>query len=194
MFGRSTKEKSPGGKQAASEVTKEGGKGRPTPTRKEAEAAARARAKGPTDKKGAARQQRERRADAARQAREGMRAGDERYFPQRDKGPVKKAVRDFIDSRLTVAEFMLPVLFILIMMSFSRNSALGRLSSSLELVVVLLVAIDSVFWMFLLRRKLRSRFEPAETRRVAMYAFTRALQMRFMRLPKPTVKIGGAPK
>ena len=46
---------------ATSETLKVGGKGRPTPSRKEAQAAARARAKGPQDKKGASRAQREHR-------------------------------------------------------------------------------------------------------------------------------------
>ena len=44
---------------------------------------------------------RERRTEQNAQMREGMKTGDERYLPQRDKGPVKRFIRDFVDSRLT---------------------------------------------------------------------------------------------
>ena len=85
-----------------------GAKGRPTPTRKEAEAAARERAKAPMDKKAAQKVLRERRAESNAKMREGMRTGDERYLPDRDKGPVKRFIRNFVDARLSIAEFLLP--------------------------------------------------------------------------------------
>jgi hypothetical protein len=114
---------------------KEGGKGRPTPSRREAEAARKARAKGPTDKKEAARYQRQRRAEASAKMREGMKTGDDRYLPARDKGPVRRFVRDVVDSRLCMAELLLPLL-VLIMVTSSFNS---RISSSLWSITLLLV-------------------------------------------------------
>ena len=73
---------------APAATDKVGGKGRPTPTRKEAQAAAKAMAKGPADRKEAARLQRQRRNESSAKIREGMKTGDERYLPARDKGPV----------------------------------------------------------------------------------------------------------
>ena len=71
-----------------------GAKGRPTPTRKEAEAAARERAKAPMDKKAAQKVLRERRVESNAKVRQGMKTGDERYLPARDKGPVKRFIRN----------------------------------------------------------------------------------------------------
>jgi hypothetical protein len=165
------------------------GKGHATPTRKDAEAAARARAKGPRDKKEAARLQRQRRGETNARAREGMRSGDERYLPQRDKGPVRRFVRDWVDARLCMAELLLPLLLlILVSQSFSRN-----LSSSLWSVTLLLVAFDTLWLVYRLRRELRRRFAGRESRPTngaIRYAVLRSIQLRWLRLPKAQVKLG----
>ena len=44
--------------------------------------------------------------------REGMKNGEERYLMARDKGPVRRFVRDFIDARVSIAEFLLPLLLL----------------------------------------------------------------------------------
>ena len=38
-----------------------------------------------------------------------MKSGDERYFLARDKGPVASFIRDFVDSRFSFIELMIPV-------------------------------------------------------------------------------------
>ena len=88
--------------------TKEGGKGRPTPTRKEAEAAAKARAKPPRESREAAAYQRQHRTESSRKIRQAMKNGDERYFLARDKGPVRRFIRDYVDVRFSFLEIMIP--------------------------------------------------------------------------------------
>jgi hypothetical protein len=167
-------------------VVREGAKGRPTPSRREAEAAAKARAKGPQDKKGAARVQRERRAETNAKARAALKSGDDRYLPARDKGPVRRFVRDWIDARLCMAELLLPLLLI-IMVSSAFNSSL---SNGLWSATILLVALDTVLVVVRLRRELRRRFPDQSTKGAVGYAVLRSLQLRFIRLPKPQVKLG----
>ena len=171
------------------ESVKVGGKGRPTPSRKEAEAAARARAKGPRDKKEAAKLQRQRRNESNVKARQAMRSGDDRYLPARDKGPVRRFVRDWVDARLCMAELLLPLLLlILVSQSFST-----RLSSSLWSVTLLLVSLDTLLLIYRLRRELRRRFEGREsrpTKGAVRYAVLRSIQLRWLRLPKAQVKLG----
>ena len=71
----------------------------------------------PTDRKEAAKRQRDaRRADMARQ-REALASGDERYLPARDKGPVRRFARDYVDSRFCVAEFFLPLAVVILVLS-----------------------------------------------------------------------------
>jgi hypothetical protein len=175
-----------GSTATAPSVLREGGKGRPTPSRREAEAAAKARAKGPQDKKAAARLQRERRAESNAKAREGMKSGDDRFLPTRDKGPVRRFVRDWIDARLCMAELLLPLL-LLIMISSAFNS---NLSNGLWSATILVVAVDTALVVVRLRRELRRRFPEQSTKGAVGYGILRSLQLRFIRLPKTQVKLG----
>jgi hypothetical protein len=182
LFRRTKSEESP----VPTEVVKEGGKGRPTPSRREAEAANKARAKGPKDKKEAAKLRREQRATQSGKVREAMRTGDERYLPARDKGPVRRFVRDMVDSRLCMAEFLLPALVAILVLS-PINPQIGN---TLWTVVILLVGADTVWLVVKLRRELKRRFANESTRGATGYAILRAMQLRFLRLPKAQVKLG----
>lgn len=163
------------------------GKGRPTPSRKEAEAAARARAKAALDPKASRKEQRRRRSENAAKAREGMRAGDVRYLPKRDQGPVKAFVRDFVDTRLNMAEFAVPILFASLLFSAAGQAQLG---SAIINALMIVVIIDSIFLRWRMRRELTRRFPDESLKGTTTYAFMRALQLRFLRLPKPRVKLG----
>jgi Protein of unknown function (DUF3043) len=165
---------------------KGGGKGRPTPTRKEAEAAARAKAKGPQNKKEAARLLKTRRAEQNAKVREGMKTGEERLLPPRDKGPVKRFTRDLVDSRLCMAEFLLPMLFAILILS----QVSPTISNDLWFATILLVGVDTIVLTLKLRREMRRRFPDESTKGVVRYALVRSLQVRFLRLPKAQVKLG----
>ena len=171
-------------------VVKEGGKGRPTPSRREAEAAAKARAKAPQSKRGGQKQTRQQRAQQNARAREGMRTGDERYLPARDQGKVRRFVRDRVDSRLCMAEFLLPLLVIIMVMQYSGQDTLQRFSNGLWTATILLVLVDTVFMVFRLRKDLRTRFAEDSTKGAVFYGVLRSLQLRFLRMPKPQVKLG----
>ena len=183
MFRRSKTAEAP----AATDTVKVGGKGRPTPSRKDAQAAARARAKGPQDKKAAARAQRERRTESSATIREGMKRGEERFLPARDKGPVRRFVRDWIDARLCIAEMLLPLLILIMVgQAFSQSLANGLWSAT-----ILLVALDTSLVVFRLRRELRRRFPDVSTKGAVGYGVLRSIQLRWIRLPKPQIKLGG---
>lgn len=169
---------------------KPGGKGRPTPSRKEAEAAARARAKAGTDKKAARQLLRERRLEQNAKMREGMKTGDERFLPARDQGKVRRFIRDRVDARLSMAEFLLPLLVVIMILSYSGDATANRYGQSLWLVTILLVAADTLVLVFRLKKDLRTRFPEESHKGAVFYALLRAMQLRFLRLPKPQVKLG----
>jgi hypothetical protein len=171
-----------------------GAKGRPTPTRKEAEALRRQKAKAPMDKKAAQKVLRERRAESNAKVRQGMRTGEERYLPARDQGPVKKFIRDFVDARLSVAEFLLPLLIAIMALQYSHNDRLVNLGASLMSVTLLVVMLDTAWLLFRIKRALRAKFPDESLRGTTFYTIMRVLQVRFMRMPKPQVKVGGAPR
>lgn len=165
---------------------REGGKGRPTPTRREAEAAARERARAGRDKKSTRKLQREQRAKQSTRMRQGLRSGDERYLPARDQGPVRRFIRDYIDARLSMAEFLLPLLVVvMVSQGFAPTFANGLWSAT-----ILLVVLDTVLLVWRLKKQLRQRFPDKSTKGTTFYALMRALQLRFLRLPKPQVKLG----
>ncbi|MCW2757268.1 MAG: rane protein [Nocardioidaceae bacterium] len=170
-------------------VDKVGGKGHATPSRKVAQAAAKERAKAGADKKAAQKVLRERQSTANQKMREGMKNGDERYLMERDKGPVKRFVRDFVDTRFSFMEYLLPVLVIIMVMQFSKVGSLVRLSSGLWSASVILLVLDVLWLNFKLGREVKTRFPDENTRGWRFYAFMRAIQLRRLRLPKPRFKL-----
>ncbi|MEU9982980.1 DUF3043 domain-containing protein [Streptomyces sp. NPDC050856] len=168
-------------------------KGRPTPKRSEAQTQRRRAATVPTDRKEAVRRQREaRRADLAKQ-REALASGDERYLPARDKGPVRRFVRDFVDSRFCVAEFFLPLAVVILVLSMIRVPQLQNIALLLWLGVIAMIVVDSIGIAFRLKKQLNERFPNEPKRGAVAYALMRTLQMRRLRLPKPQVKRGERP-
>ncbi|MFD9909623.1 DUF3043 domain-containing protein [Streptomyces sp. NPDC059063] len=168
-------------------------KGRPTPKRALAQSQRRSVMNTPTTRKEAAKRQREERRANLEKQRQALASGDERYLPARDKGPVRKYARDFVDSRFCIAEFFLPMAVIILVMSMLRVGALQNIALLLWLVVIVLIVLDSVTTGFRLKKRLSERF-PDENRKGAVaYALMRTLQMRRLRLPKPQVKRGERP-
>ncbi len=166
------------------------GKGRPTPTRKEAEAAARARAKVPRSRKEVANAQRSARGDASKRMREAMRTGDERFLPARDRGPVRRFLRDHVDSRFSFIELMLPLLLVSLLLTSSGNDSLLQVGNTVMFTTIVVIIIDVVMLRFRVRRELTRRFPDQSLKGATGYAVMRSLQMKFLRLPKAQVKIG----
>ncbi|MFC4555848.1 DUF3043 domain-containing protein [Georgenia faecalis] len=169
-----------------------GAKGGPTPKRREAQAQNK-RPLVASDRKAARRADRERRNELYARQQQAMATGDERYLPQRDKGPVRRWVRNYIDSRRSPSEFFLPMAMVAIVLLLFA-------SQLPEVAVVGLVVMYAGFFIALAfaigytvaaMRKVKRRFDEDQIPRfTAMYAFTRVFQPRFLRAPKPQVKRG----
>ncbi|MGX5695345.1 DUF3043 domain-containing protein [Agromyces soli] len=173
------------------ERLKQGGKGAPTPSRA-AQEAARKRPLVPTDRKEAAKQARSQAAEARERARIGMAMGDEKYLPARDRGPQKKFVRDYVDARFSIGEVLIPVMFLVIVMTFIPSAQVQAISILVLWAFFAVAVLDVVILGFVLTKKLRAKYgDKAE--KVRWYAAMRALQLRPLRLPKPQVKRGQYP-
>ena len=185
MFNRKTADET-----EVAESVKTDGKGRPTPTRKEAEAAAKQRAKTVIDAKGRTRQQR---VGNAAKARDAMRTGDDRYLPARDQGPVRRFVRDWIDARFSIVEFVLPLLVVTMALGFSGTQSARNLGTILQVMILLLIGLEGSWIVFAMKRAVRKKFPDESTRGLTTYALMRAMNMRFLRMPKTQVARGGKP-
>lgn len=135
------------------------------------------------------RRQREHTRSERARARQAMMSGDERYLSQRDKGPERRFVRDYVDSRRTLAEFFLPMVLVVLVLSLIRSPQIQLLSTLLWMASLLFVIADLAVIAFRVKREVRRRF-PDDQRGHRLYAIARATQMRRLRLPKPTVKPG----
>ena len=190
MFRRTKSETPPAETDTDLTGSKASGKGRPTPTRKEAEAAAKARAKVPRTRKEQAAAQRLQRSQGSAKMREAMKTGDERYLPARDRGPVKRFIRDYVDSRFSFVELMIPVLLVTTVMAWSGNASVASYGNAILFGMLLLIVVDMLRLRFKLRREISTRFPGEPTKGTTYYAVMRSLQMKFMRLPKSQVRIG----
>lgn len=173
------------------------GKGRPTPKRKQAEAANR-RPLVPADRKAAAKEARvAQRAERDKQYA-AMQTGDERYLPAKDKGPVRRYIRQYVDARWSLGELFLPIAIVMLLLNMLLTSLNPQLAF-LGLVVLYLFIVGMVVDVVIMWRKLRKRLvakfgEAGRQRGLMMYAVTRVFQIRRARLPKPQVKHGEYPE
>ena len=128
-----------------------------------------------------------------------MLAGDESALPARDKGPVKRYIRDAVDARWNIGEFMLPVMFVVLVVTFLptlfKSSASWATLLIFTLVYGLVVAgaLDAFVMWRRTKKKIIARFGQAPPRGSAMYAVMRSFQMRRSRLPRPQVSRGAKP-
>ncbi len=133
-----------------------------------------------------------RRADMS-DRREKMMAGEDAYLLPRDKGPVRRFVRDVVDSRRNVLGLFMPAALGLIFVMLAVPSlTVQRLLSPAMLVLVLIMVIDGFIVGRKVNRLVDEKFpDNTETGwKLGFYAASRASQLRRMRAPRPQVDRG----
>jgi len=164
------------------------GKGRPTPTRKEKEEA-RKRPLVSNDRAEARRTARAAMQLERDKQRIGYANGVERFMPIRDRGAQKRYVRDFVDARTSVGEFMLPVLGIVILLYVFPQVEVQLVMMGILWLFLIAAVIDGYILGRQVRRRLAAKFGETKVESgVRWYGAVRAMQLRSMRLPKPQVK------
>lgn len=143
----------------------------------------------PNDRKEARRQSRQQMTAQREKARAGFEKGDPRYLPARDKGDVRKYVRDYVDARLSVATLMIPAMVIVIIMTFFNDLEVRTFANFALWAFIAVAVLDCLLMGFILKRKVTAKFGPGHTKGNAWYASMRAAQLPFMRLPKPQVRL-----
>ena len=138
--------------------------------------------------------QREHNRAASRELQAKIDAGDERYLMERDKGEVRRYVRNWVDSRRFFNNYVMPLALVLLVVLL-LGTWLPRLASALS--VITLVFMFAIFIeAFIIGKRAndaaRTKFpDTTETGfGLGMYAFSRATQPRTWRSPKPQVPLG----
>lgn len=125
--------------------------------------------------------------------REKMMAGEDAYLLPRDRGEVRRYVRDVVDSRRNLLGLFMPSALGLIFVMLAVPSVqVQQMLSPAMLVLVLVMVIDG----FILGRKVNRLADekfPDNTEtgwKLGFYASSRASQLRRMRAPRPQVERG----
>ncbi|AGB24172.1 cytochrome bd-type quinol oxidase, subunit 2 [Mycobacterium sp. JS623] len=133
-----------------------------------------------------------RRADMA-ERREKMMAGEDAYLLPRDKGPVRRFVRDVVDSRRNLLGLFMPAALGLIFIMLSVPSPAVQLPLSFAMpVLIVIMLIDALFLGRKVNKLVDTKF-PDNTEsgwKLGFYAASRASQLRRMRAPRPQVNRG----
>ncbi len=174
-------------------------KNAPTPKRNAAQAQ-NLRPLVPADRKASAKQARARIRQRENIQYEAMRTGDLAHMPKVEQLPWRVYIRDYVDARFSLGEFFVPFAIVIMVCLF----VLSRFVIVYIALAVLLYTylFASVIDMFIMWRKLRKELvrrygdvAVSKQSRSGMYAWSRAMQMRRWRLPKPSSpKRGNWPK
>jgi len=164
-------------------------KGRPTPKRKEAESKRKVSSLAPIvtkDQKRASKAQ-------AREDRVAQRAaylrGDESALPSRDRGPARRFVRNYVDSRRSTGEYFLPTIFVVLVFTLIQNPIIQIGAIVLMYGMLLVAVIDGILLSRKIRKAVEAQFPGTETKGLGMYAWLRSTQMRRLRAPHPQVTV-----
>ena len=120
-------------------------------------------------------------------------AGEEEYLLQRDQGPIRRYVRDVVDSRRNVLGLFMPSALALLFVSFGVP-AVQLYMSPVMLVLMAVMGVDGVILGRKVNKLVDAKF-PTNTEshwKLGVYAAGRASQVRRMRTPRPQVERGSS--
>jgi hypothetical protein len=175
------------------QLTKGSGKGRPTPKRTEAQG----RRSGPPPPPPTTRKEAYRRTRATQAANRGPNRaaaarGVDDALPARDRGPVRKLVRDVVDSRRNMGPVLLIAAVFLFVVQFTHSAVTPYLTAVFA-GALLLFAVDAFVLTRAIRKSVGERFPDSSTRGLAYYGISRSTMIRRWRFPQADPAITGRP-
>lgn len=172
--------------------TRAAGKGHPTPKRKDAQAQ-NLHPLVPADRKASAKAAKARIRAKEDAQYEAMKNGDINNMPKSERLPWRVYIRDYVDARFNIGEFFIPIALVIMIGSMVLSYVIRNAWASIIPMILLYaylaaVIIDVAVMWHKLKKKLIDKFGEASVAkgtRSASYAWSRAIQIRRWRLPKP---------
>ncbi|GAA4921065.1 DUF3043 family protein [Actinomycetospora succinea] len=175
------------------------GKGRPTPSRRDAEGKKRGPvAPAPKTQREAIKRakslrgSKEERRNASADRRKRMMAGDDAVLMPRDRGPARAYARDLVDGRRNLMGLFMPLAVVIFATVIIPVPAVQTAGSLICLIMLVMMALEGVLLGRHVVSKVRAKFPDEQVGGLSYgwYAFTRATQIRKLRMPAPRVARG----
>lgn len=178
--------------KAPAESKAAAGKGRPTPKRKDAQAQ-NLHPLVPADRRASRKAAKARMRERENAQYEAMRTGDINNMPKSERLPWRVYIRDYVDARFNVGEFFMPVAFGIIVLSMIFSMTIQNVYASIIPLLAMYgylfaIIVDIALMWHALKKKLIAKYGEASVARgtrSASYAWSRAIQIRRWRIPKP---------
>jgi hypothetical protein len=165
-------------------------KNRPTPKRKDAEQKRVLKRLAPAATKEEKKIQKQQLRLARAAQREAYMRGDENALPVRDRGPVKRFVRDYVDARRSIGEYFLPVIVAVLFMTVVPVLVVQFAAIILLYSILGISILDGIFLSRKIKREVTERFPGEPLKGLGMYGWLRSTQIRRLRAPQPKVTRG----
>lgn len=168
----------------------EGAKKGPTPKRR-AQQAANYRPLVPEDRKQAKKEMQAQMRQKQQEARDGMARGDDRYLRESDRGPQKRFMRDYIDARFSLGELLLPLMFVVIFVTFIPAPEAGIWAMGFIWLFLALAVIEAIVVARIIKRRIAAVVGESKLQKGIIFGtLARIMQLRMLRMPKPQVRRG----
>lgn len=180
----------PKGQPANNQSGQPAGKGRPTPKRQRTAPPP----PPPQSRKEAYARMREKSREERVEARAGMREGDDRFALGRDRGPIRRLVRDVVDARRNAGPYFFGAALVIVIVTSLPGlpPVVAFAVSYLWLALIGVLLFDSFLLSRVIARAIAERFpeEAGSLRSHKFYGIMRAATFRRLRNPRPKVRLG----
>lgn len=155
----------------------------PTPTRKQAEAARKERLNPSLSPK-----------ESRQLASANQREARAKAMSNADAAPEKALLRDYIDRRFNLGEFLLPACLVILALTFLNSAFPGItwITTAVMYLFIMTVLADCFLMWRGYKKLLAERHPNAPTKGLLFYGINRTIQIRRLRMPRPRVKRGEA--
>ncbi|MFM8446535.1 MAG: DUF3043 domain-containing protein, partial [Actinomycetota bacterium] len=113
-------------------------------------------------------------------------------LPLRDRGPVRRFIRDYVDARRSIGEYFLPVIVLVLFMTIVPILEVQLAAIVLMYSVLLFSIMDGFFLSRKIKREVTARYPGTSLKGLGMYGWLRSTQIRKLRAPTPKVKRGAS--